>query len=224
MKLITWNCHHGSINERITHLTKFNADFIFLQEVKRPLAPDSRVRWFGTNEKKGHAIFVSENFLVSSFDEEPVDPFIVPLIIDGTFSFHILMIWTQHRSEYIKQLQEPLNKYHKFLLEKPSIIVGDFNSSAIWDKNHRSFNHSIMVTHLHDVFGLRSAYHEKMKCPQGYEPDPTLHHCYKQERPYHIDYCFLPESWQIKDVTVGKYEDWISQSDHCPLIVDVDVK
>jgi len=223
MKLITWNCHHGAIDERITHLTKFNADIIFLQEVKSPLTPNSRVQWFGTNEKKGHAIILSEKFSISAFDEETVDPFVVPLIIDGNFSFHVLMIWTQHKSEYIKELQVPLNKYHKFLLEKPSIIVGDFNSSAIWDKNHRSFNHSIMVTQLHETFGLKSAYHEKMKCHQGSEPDPTLYHCYKKDRPYHIDYCFIPKSWQINEVAVGKYDDWISHSDHCPLIVDVDV-
>jgi endonuclease/exonuclease/phosphatase family metal-dependent hydrolase len=44
----------------------------------------------------------------------------------------------------------------------------------------------------------------------------------KQNRPYHVDYCFVPQSWtaHIKSVDVGTYEGWINYSDHCPLVVD----
>jgi endonuclease/exonuclease/phosphatase family metal-dependent hydrolase len=45
----------------------------------------------------------------------------------------------------------------------------------------------------------------------------------KRERPYHIDYCFIPEPWvpSITSVEVGAYETWITASDHCPLVVDI---
>jgi exodeoxyribonuclease III len=44
---------------------------------------------------------------------------------------------------------------------------------------------------------------------------------------YHIDYCFVPDSWltSITAVTVGRFEKWVGNclSDHVPLIVDLNV-
>jgi len=221
MKIITWNCHHGDIENRLSLLKKFNADIIFLQEVKCPSSLNSHVQWFGTNTKKGHAVITSDAYPISIFNDNTIDPFVVPLIFQGKFSFHALMVWTQKSGEYIKELQVPIRKYRDFLLEKPSVIVGDFNSNAIWDKPHRIFNHSRMVSLLDETFGLTSAYHERTKCRHGAERHPTLYHCYNPDKPYHIDYCFVPKGWKIIDVIVGDYVDWISQSDHCPLIVDL---
>jgi endonuclease/exonuclease/phosphatase family metal-dependent hydrolase len=41
--------------------------------------------------------------------------------------------------------------------------------------------------------------------------------------PYHIDYCFLPVAWVagLRSVEVGIVEEWLADSDHCPLSVDV---
>jgi hypothetical protein len=42
---------------------------------------------------------------------------------------------------------------------------------------------------------------------------------------YHIDYCFVPNSWINEDlaVHVGHFQDWvgIGLSDHVPMVVDV---
>ena len=45
----------------------------------------------------------------------------------------------------------------------------------------------------------------------------------KREQPYHIDYCFIPDSWvpSILSVEVGAYKLWITASDHCPQVVDI---
>lgn len=39
-----------------------------------------------------------------------------------------------------------------------------------------------------------------------------------------LDYCFASKSIieKIIKVEIGKYEDWIELSDHCPLIVDIE--
>ena len=71
--------------------------------------------------------------------------------------------------------------------------------------------------------GLVSAYHRFFGEDQGAESRPTLYLLKKRERPYHIDYCFIPESWvpNLTSVAVGAYETWITASDHCPLVVDI---
>ena len=137
---------------------------------------------------------------------------------------HVLLVWTQKHGDYIMELEEPIRKYRDFLLEKPSVVIGDFNSNAIWDKNHRFFNHSRMVSLLKDSYGLVSAYHERMNCRHGAERHPTLFHCFKPERKYHIDYCFIPDVWKISNVIVGEFSEWISESDHCPVIIDVEIE
>jgi hypothetical protein len=41
----------------------------------------------------------------------------------------------------------------------PCVVVGDFNSSALWDRKHRAdCNHSALVRSLGE-YGLVSAYH-----------------------------------------------------------------
>ncbi len=41
---------------------------------------------------------------------------------------------------------------------------------------------------------------------------------------FHIDYCFIPRDWakDIRGVTVGGFHDWIAESDHMPVTVDID--
>jgi endonuclease/exonuclease/phosphatase family metal-dependent hydrolase len=56
----------------------------------------------------------------------------------------------------------------------------------------------------------------------GEETEVTFYMHKKEERPYHIDYAFVP-SHRINseaEVTVGRYDDWIDASDHMPLVVE----
>jgi endonuclease/exonuclease/phosphatase family metal-dependent hydrolase len=38
-----------------------------------------------------------------------------------------------------------------------------------------------------------------------------------------LDYCFVPESWPIRGVSVGGEGAWAGLSDHRPVVVDLDV-
>ena len=71
--------------------------------------------------------------------------------------------------------------------------------------------------------GLVSAYHHFFGEEQGSETRPTFYLLWKENRPFHIDYCFIPEAWtaDIRSVSVGTYADWFASSDHRPLVVEL---
>ncbi|HQP39299.1 MAG TPA: hypothetical protein PLI95_29150, partial [Polyangiaceae bacterium] len=54
---------------------------------------------------------------------------------------------------------------------------------------------------------------------------PTRFHKGDESQPWHIDYCFIPPSWQdrIRQVEVGDFASWQGVSDHRPVVVDLDV-
>jgi len=103
--------------------------------------------------------------------------------------------------------------------------MGDLNSNAIWDQQHpAALNHSALVERLR-ILDLASAYHAFFAEKQGAETRPTYYHWRKQTFRHHIDYCFLPNEWTsgVRSVEVGVAEEWLGDSDHCPLIVDIDI-
>jgi endonuclease/exonuclease/phosphatase family metal-dependent hydrolase len=96
--------------------------------------------------------------------------------------------------------------------------LGDFNDNA----SYRSGNWQALLDLLQPL-GLASAYHEHFHEPFGAETRPTYFHQRKQTSLFHLDYCFLPQTWarQITKVEVGTYDEWHPLSDHAPLIVDL---
>jgi hypothetical protein len=74
--------------------------------------------------------------------------------------------------------------------------------------------------------GLSSAYHQLVGCSPGAEPDPTLLQQRKLAAGFHIDYCFVPDAWlgAGSRATVGGPEQWLADSDHMPLVLDLDLE
>jgi endonuclease/exonuclease/phosphatase family metal-dependent hydrolase len=98
------------------------------------------------------------------------------------------------------------------------VFAGDFNGNVDFDKPRSRLKWSDCFDRLSSR-GLVSAYHRD--APFGKEADPTHYFRWKQERPFHIDYCFVPREWPIESVSVGSYADWATLSDHRPVTVDV---
>jgi exodeoxyribonuclease-3 len=100
------------------------------------------------------------------------------------------------------------------------MLVGDFNSNAIWDKKHRVGNHSHVVKRLEDK-NIFSCYHIHHKQTQGKEQHPTLYMYRHKDKPYHLDYCFVSAdlAGKIRSVEIGDYEGWKDHSDHVPVMV-----
>ena len=68
-----------------------------------------------------------------------------------------------------------------------------------------------------------SAYHEWNAEAHGREKTPTYYFLWKEDRPYHIDYCFVPRNWlpRVRHVEIGSFDAWKSHSDHRPLLVEI---
>lgn len=134
-------------------------------------------------------------------------------------------VWTKRSNnstfQYIEQLWKYLQAHQSKFHPLKSIICGDFNSNACWDKQHR-WNHSEVVNDLAKL-NIHSVYHHLNNIGQGKE---TLHTFYlhrKIEKPYHIDYAFVSSNLlSSASFEIGNFNEWILLSDHMPIIFELD--
>lgn len=191
--------------------------------------------WIGVNRHKGLGIFAFNGFKVRL--SEPYFPsfrYIAPVRVFGPVRFNLLAAWAQNASDKVIRknqsgpLRRALSRYSAFLREAPSVVAGDLNSNAIWDKPGWRINHMTLVASLRKR-GLVSAYHELSGELHGEEQTPTHYwrdRC-KDGPTYHLDYAFLPQNWMasVRGFQVGCFEDWVGAglSDHVPIVIDIDL-
>ena len=184
--------------------------------------------WIGDNESKGLGIFTFNGFKIELYENyNDKYKYILPLIISReNEKYNLIGCWTKKVSgglEYIEQLQHSLDDYNSFLDDKNVIICGDLNSNQYWvNMGGDDLNHQDVVDKLSKK-GIHSSYHHFFNEEQGKETTPTFYHYHKEDKPFHIDYCFLSKSLidRLKKVEIGKYDDWMNYSDHVPLIIDL---
>lgn len=183
--------------------------------------------WFGKNKNKGLGIFSFSNLKFKVLDVYNEDfKMIIPIeVTGGRFNFNLFAVWAynpeDNEGRYITQVWKAINYYDKLIRDNPTILIGDFNSNVIWDyKKHKLGNHSLVVQGLEEK-GVFSTYHSHHNQVQGKEEHPTFHMYRHENKPYHIDYCFASSSLieKLENVEIGTYEQWITLSDHNPLIV-----
>lgn len=184
--------------------------------------------WIGDNQHKGVAVIIRNGYTLELLTEySTAYKYIIPLKIinqDKSNQINLFAVWAmpskENRSKsYVGQVWGAIN-YYKELLDQPSIWIGDFNSNVFWDKE-REYNHTSVVKFLLRK-NIVSLYHKQYHEEHGEETEPTFYFYKKEEKPYHLDYCFLSNTL-ISDNTkieIGKYANWISNSDHMPLIVN----
>ena len=235
MKIISWNCQ-GAFRKKASEILKLKPDILIIQECeniivedlgKHEIKPTSYLWYSNQNHKKGIAIFsfCEYNFeLIDHF--KPKFRYILPFkFYSNKISFHIFAVWAMndkqdYKSRYIGQVWNAIN-YYKDLLNESTIIIGDFNSNKIWDQKSRIGNHSEVVNFLKE-YQIESIYHQYFKVEHGLENHPTFYLQRNFKKPYHIDYCFCSLNFFliIDKITIGTFEDWISYSDHVPLIIN----
>jgi exonuclease III len=231
MKIVTWNCN-GAFRRKFEPVDALDADVLVIQECEDPAQSNLEYQswagnylWHGYGKNKGIGIFPRRGQSIEPLHWPDNDfQLFLPVTIDQRFD--LLAVWTQQASPskfgYIGQFWHYL-RLHMPSLGANTIICGDLNSNQIWDKPGRNWNHSQCVSDLSEI-GLCSLYHKATGEPQGQESQPTFYLHRHESKPFHIDYVFahtdqLANNWN--DAIVGKPADWLSLSDHMPLIVDI---
>lgn len=247
MKIVTWNCN-GALRKKSSELDALNADVLIIQECEDPAESTPAYRewagnylWKGLSKNKGIGIFARKNhtvtetrwhgtYQISSLNTQSAAAcwrsdeleIFLPFTLNNEYS--ILGVWTKGNDAkvfgYIGQFWKYLQIHKAELANPKTLVCGDFNSNAIWDKPDRWWNHSDVVTELEDI-GLHSVYHSSRSEKHGSEISPTLFLQRNTGKPYHVDYAFassdlLPHC----QMDVGGLDKWLHISDHMPLIVE----
>jgi exodeoxyribonuclease-3 len=207
-------------------ILKCYPDLVVVPECEYFREEPTKNLWFGENKKKGIGIFSYSDFKLELHNNYNSSfKYVIPIKVSGPSDFNLLAIWAMNDSEdirkrYVGQVYSAIN-YYKELLDKPTIILGDFNWNVIWDANP---SYPLYGT-LNDIIktlknkNIKSAYHEFFCEEFGKETRPTFYMHHDENKPYHIDYCFSSPNFKVRNVEVGNSNDWIKKSDHMPIII-----
>ena len=234
MKLITWNCQ-GAFRKKAAQILLQRPDILVIPECEHPdklvfnstTPRPNDLLWVGDNVHKGLGVFSYGDYKFQLHEQHNADlKIILPIAVTGgQFDFTLFAIWANNREDpdgqYVEQIWKALHHYEQLLDNERAILTGDFNSNTIWDRPRRKGNHSAVVDKLAEK-NIHSVYHGYLSQEQGKENDPTFYLYRNKEKPYHIDYCFSSAELyhKVKEVEIGKYEQWINYSDHTPLMVN----
>jgi exodeoxyribonuclease-3 len=234
MKIITWNCNMA-FRKKAAAILAHAPDILVVPECEHPsklIFPEGVQRytdalWFGSNTNKGLGIFSYGSFRLKKIRiHNPALKLIVPVTVyGGSFDFTLFAIWANNPEDpdgtYVEQVWKAIHQYEKRINKKQTVLAGDFNSNTIWDRKYRIGNHSHVVERLAKK-KIESVYHLHHNQSHGTEMHPTQYMYRHQDKPYHLDYCFVSKDLadKIISVEVGGFEDWCGYSDHVPLIVD----
>jgi len=194
-----------------------------VQECASPPHAGPGAAWFGSNPRQGIAVLTRPPLTVVPEPVRDGTRSMYAARVEGPVEFTIVAVWAQQEPTYSEALRRGVEAYRDVLMTSPCVLLGDFNSSAAWDTRHGRRDHRDLEDLLRRDFGLVSAYHAATREQPGEETRPTHFWRWKEASPFHIDYCYLPESWVagLEQVTVGGYGEWADASDHRPVIVDV---
>lgn len=234
MNIISWNCNMA-FRKKFSRVINPLPDLLVIQECenKEKLQahigdfPYNQLFWYGDNIHKGIAVISFRDVHIEkSEDHQPEHRYIIPMILNyQNQRIHLFAIWAMPfknspAKSYVAQIWSAMKTYQSKLNE-PSILIGDFNSNAIWDKTRKQGNHSQLVEFL-DSYNITSVYHHLRNELHGEELEPTLYLLKKLHKPYHLDYCFVSKSFisNQTSIRIGKHNDWIKWSDHMPIFID----
>ena len=221
------------LKKKYQKLLSLGADLMVIQECSRSdikqlgQTPEWSSIWFGKNKHKGLGVLAKAPWVIR--EAQALKPrWAAKLVIDGPASLELFPVWacTSKRpaKRYIEHVHFLLDLMEQTPLSPFAIVAGDFNSNSFWDRDFSAQSHSAAVERFRKL-GMKSAYHAFFGNPQGAERHPTFWFRKNKRTVYHIDYAFLsrPLLSKLRNVAVGHCHDWLSFSDHAPVLVDLDL-
>ncbi len=235
MRIISWNCQ-GGYRKKIDNILELKPDIVVIQECEnlerlrvfcKEKIPLKSFRFSGFDPNKGVGIFFYGDYEILGVEHYSDIEFIIPVKIRNKFEFYIFAIWAMaplgedKGKPYTYQIEKAVKKYKNILKNNLSILIGDYNTPHIEKPVEKT---GFMVIEEFKKLEIFSAYHEYFEKDYGKHNQYTFYQHKKKEFKHMLDYCFASKSIieRISNVEIGKYEDWIEFSDHCPLIVDID--
>ncbi len=224
MRLTIWNRPPAfkvaaEIDDSLALLAPLRADLVALQECGRPAAEDASVIWRGTDPHQGAAVVSTSPALpIEAIEIPSLHPTVVPVVVQAPQPFVFVGVWTHPPFDEVAW--EAMTACVALADGMPVVAAGDFNVSpgVVGMKKAAP----LFLQRMHDELGLVSAYHHAHDEAFGAETHATHYFQWKEAKPFHLDYCFVPEAWLggLASVEVGSFADW-TQSDHRPLTVEV---
>lgn len=232
MKIITWNCN-GKFSESFKEIKKENADIYVIPECEDPSQSESEEYvefasnhfWIGDNKNRGLGIFARDGVKLDLVDlDDGGLRYFIPVRVDDTFN--LLGVWTNPDMKGNKVIQYPkeitqyceLNDSSDFF-NGDMIVCGDFNCDASLKSTHAR-NVFEMIDMMSEI-GLVDTYHYLTGEKQGEETQPTFYMYRHRDKPWHLDHVFASEG-RIGELEIGDEDRWLEESDHLPLIFEID--
>ena len=213
--------------KKLAALDALQPDIAVLAETLAPESESPQLRWFPSNASRlGIQVRSFGSYSLKRVKAVADLPnCVVPLRVDGPVRFNLLAVWTWPAPSYPRAFLNGLAAYARLLRTGPTVVAGDFNGNPVFDQARpRAKWWTTGFSQLHEA-DLVSAYHECSGVAFGSERHATHHFLRKPERPFHIDFCFVPRAWVQGGgmrVEVLHSADWYALSDHFPVVVDVD--
>lgn len=221
MRIVSWNCAMGFSKKRFL-VEALKPDVAILPEVSQRHIADTDApfkAWVGSNPHKGLGVIGFTNRSYALHEDDRLLPWHIPFSVDG---INIIGLWAHVRDKdlkYVRVTHEIVDLHADFLASAPSLLMGDFNSNTVWDREHLGRNHSMLVNKLVGL-GLQSIHHQTERVAHGAETTKTYFHTKKLHFGHHIDYAFLGGA--SASLHIGHHEDWLQYSDHMPLVLDIE--
>lgn len=181
-------------------------------------------QWVERSRHKGLGVFSFGHVrLTRARGYDPRYEVFLPLTVTGLRRFNLLAVWALNfHAPSALTMPDALQRYRSFLTRRDTVVAGDFNNSVFWDRPGKRTNFASIAQTL-SALGLASAYHAVTNEPFGQERQGTLWFLKRPYQQYHIDYCFVPTTWVSSSlsVIVGQHNEWLTHSDHAPLLVSL---